>query len=113
MSLPKALMAIIIAHLRRIGYRNTTYKAAMSSAHRGYGQWQCCQCKKITDRKDLHGDHIQPVVDPALGFTNWDSYIERLFMGQIQPLCKVCHKAKTKEENILRKEVKSKWEIVE
>jgi 5-methylcytosine-specific restriction endonuclease McrA len=86
----------------------------MQSAHRERGQWQCCQCKKLTTRKDLHGDHILPVIEPSVGFVDWNTYIDRLFLGQIQPICKECHAKKTKEENKVRKEVKQGkvWEDV-
>ena len=50
-------------------------------------------------------DHILPVVDPALGFVNWDVLIERLFCekGGLQVLCKECHDLKTTEERVQRK----------
>ena len=110
---PKDLKAKIIAHLRRIGYLNITYKKSMASAHRGYGQWECASCKVITTRQDLHGDHIEPVVDPVAGFVDWNTYLARLFLGTIQPICKVCHKAKSKAENKVRRQQKNAWEEIE
>lgn len=101
---PKDLRAKIISHLRRIGYLNTTYKDAMESAHRERGQWECAKCKQIFKRTDLHGDHEQPVIDPLVGFIDWNTYMDRLFLGQIQPLCKECHALKTKQENEVRVE---------
>lgn len=64
-------------------------------------------CKKCgLPRPKLYADHILPVVDPRTGFTSWDSYIERLFLGSLQPLCEKCHKAKSKIENAERRKAK-------
>ncbi len=45
-------------------------------------------------------DHIVPVVDPEVGFTNWDEYVERMFIEEdgYQILCWSCHSDKTNEE---------------
>jgi len=109
---PKKLQAQIIAHLRRIGYRNTTYKAAMERAHRERGEWECCQCKGLFKREELHGDHIMPCISPEIGFVDWNTYIERLFLGQIQPLCITCHKQKSERENNVRREIKRNKKIL-
>jgi len=52
-------------------------------------------------------DHTDPVVDPATGFVNWDTYFDRLYceVENLQVLCKPCHKDKT---NVERKERKKK-----
>jgi len=102
----KKLRAKIIAHLRRIGYLNVTYKEAMAGAHAARGQWSCASCKGSFKRTEIHGDHIEPVIDPETGFTDWNSYIERLFLGQIQSLCITCHKAKSERENNVRRTIK-------
>ena len=104
---PPKLRAIIIAHLRRIGYRNTTYKQNMAAAHRGFGEWECAGCKQLFKRENLHGDHVLACIEPEKGFIDWNTYMERLFLGEIQPLCKdKCHKEKTAKENIIRRKVK-------
>ena len=45
-------------------------------------------------------DHIDPVVDPAVGKKTWDEYIDRMFVEEdgYQVLCWECHKLKTKLE---------------
>ena len=50
--------------------------------------------------KYIFVDHIVPIVDPAVGFTSWDSVIERMFCDSdnLQILCLPCHKAKSQEE---------------
>jgi len=49
-------------------------------------------------------DHINPVIDPAVGFVSWDSLIDRLFCEAdgLQVLCAECHKAKTADERSRR-----------
>lgn len=51
-------------------------------------------------RNNAAVDHIEPVVDPAVGKTTWDEYIDRMFVevDSYQVLCWECHTAKTKEE---------------
>lgn len=112
--LPKALKSYIIAHLRRIGYRNIHRAKAFEKAHIGRAQWQCQLCQQIfPSSRDLHGDHCIPVVSPDTGFTTWDEYIDRLFLGEIQAICKECHKNKSNEENKIRREQRKDWENVE
>lgn len=62
--------------------------------------YKCCQCKKQFVAADVQVDHTDPVVDPAVGFVDWDTYIERLYCAadNLQLLCKPCHKKKTAEE---------------
>jgi len=62
--------------------------------------YRCAQCKKAFPNKDVQVDHILPVVDPVVGFVNWDTYIQRMYCAveNLQVLCKKCHAVKTKEE---------------
>lgn len=106
MPFPTHLKNYIVAHLRRIGYLNIHRNQAFRDARVERGKYQCAACKQLFKLKETDGDHIDPVIDPHTGFTTWDSYIERLFLGRIQVLCKPCHKAKTSAENKIR------WEEV-
>lgn len=51
-------------------------------------------------RKNIIADHIDPVIDPNVGFVSWDVVIERLFVESdgFQALCWGCHNIKTSEE---------------
>ena len=54
-------------------------------------------------------DHIDPIIDPAVGFNTWDETIERMFCEEdgLQLLCHACHAAKTKDErsrNVARRQ---------
>ena len=50
-------------------------------------------------------DHIVPIVDPAVGFTSFDDWIERCFveLSAYQVLCKPCHTVKSNEEKDVAK----------
>lgn len=48
----------------------------------------------------LELDHIEPVVEPRKGYCDWNTYIERLYVGpeEYQGLCRTCHAEKSKKE---------------
>jgi hypothetical protein len=62
--------------------------------------------------KEVALDHIEPVIDPKVGFTTWDSYIERLFCeaDSFQVLCHADHDQKTQIEDAMRMHYKSEAE---
>ena len=59
--------------------------------------YKCALCLKEFVAKGVQVDHIKPVGK----CDSWDEYIERLFCEglNLQVLCLVCHKKKTKKEN--------------
>lgn len=69
----------------------------------------CSSCKGEFLNHEVEVDHILPVVDPTVGFVDWDTFISRLFSPEenYQLLCQGCHKAKTNAEKKLKKERKS------
>jgi len=60
--------------------------------------------------KNVHVDHIIPVVDPAKGWEGWDVLIERLFCEEdnLRVLCTACHKVVTDEEKQIAKDRRAK-----
>ena len=66
----------------------------------------CSECGGFFIARDVQVDHIDPVVDPEVGFVDWETFIDRLFCEKenLQVLCKPCHKEKTKAERQVRKE---------
>lgn len=75
----------------------------------------CSVCNKKYDNKDIRVDHIDPVVDPKVGFPlkedgtdDWSMYISRLFcsIDNLDILCVNCHDIKTKSETIERKKAR-------
>lgn len=76
------------------------------------GLYECASCKEHVPNtyrdgmkrvKNIFVDHIDPVVDPAVGFTTWDEFIARLFCEKdnLQLLCKSCHDSKGVEERAI------------
>ena len=102
------------------GLRSTSRKWApiqdvAKSARRARGMYECASCKEVKPKTEIidgkrvnncNVDHINPIVDPVVGFTNWDEYIERMFVEEdgLQVLCHICHTIKTNEERAIAKE---------
>ncbi len=87
----------IKSHLRKIWRWSPARRECLSAK-------QCFKCRNRTDK--LFADHIDPVVDPKVGFVNWEVYIHRMFTGKLQPLCETCHAAKSKEESATRRQTR-------
>lgn len=60
----------------------------------------CRTCEGEYPAKEVNVDHIKPVVDPEVGFVDWNTYVENMFCSKdnLQVLCKTCHNLKTQEE---------------
>ena len=57
--------------------------------------------------RNILADHINPVVDPSVGFVDWNTYIERMFIEEgWQAICDECHKIKSAEERAIATERK-------
>ncbi len=87
---------------------------ALAKAKVARGFYRCAECGEdvpLTTRvngkrvKNVHVDHIHPIVDPAVGFVNWDTIIERMFVEDdgLQVLCHSCHETKTNSEKATAK----------
>jgi len=81
------------------------------------GVYLCAECKQLGPAtvvvEGLRGrknnaivDHIDPVIDPKVGFTTWDSFIGGLFceIDNLQIICRACHLVKTAEETAIAAE---------
>jgi 5-methylcytosine-specific restriction endonuclease McrA len=82
-----------------------TEKKVNSKTGRLAQHYRCNNCLQEFTQKDVEVDHINPVVDPDLGFTSWDDFIDRLYCeaDNLQVLCKACHSEKSKQEKTKRK----------
>jgi hypothetical protein len=98
----------IMGAIRKSSYRYPPRYIAKLESRKERGKYECSQCKELFGPKQIQLDHIQPVVDPQKGFTDWNDYVERMFpdFGGFQVVCKACHKAKTLGENKERRKVK-------
>ena len=73
--------------------------------------YRCNSCEKEFPLKSIQVDHIEPIIDPKVGFTSWDDFIHRLFCEKenLQTLCVKCHKAKSlKERNAHQKRTRTR-----
>jgi 5-methylcytosine-specific restriction endonuclease McrA len=64
-------------------------------------EYQCNSCKKYFKRQDVNVDHIIPV-GTLKSAQDLPGFVERLFceVKGLQLLCKKCHDAKTKKDNL-------------
>lgn len=103
------LQHYLINKLRRISYAWPPRKEAIKKARVARGKYKCSSCGgEEFGPKDIQADHTIPVVDVHTGFTDFNSYIERLFCGVdgYSIMCRPCHAAKTFMENAVRTEVR-------
>lgn len=103
-------------------YRKGCYKQqkrlmnSCAHCHRLFFDYEYVPCSSSSNKKNsivikkknmIAADHIIPCIDPEQGFQNWDTYITRMFCGELQILCnysglrdgvKSCHAIKTAQE---------------
>lgn len=65
--------------------------------------YKCNACKGVFPSAEVQVDHQIPVIDPTVGFVDWNTYIDRLFCVKenLQCLCTGCHSEKTAQEKKL------------
>lgn len=82
-----------------------TEKKINPSSGRMAQHYKCAKCRQEFPLSKVYVDHVVPVVDPVIGFIDWNNYIERMFCHKenLQVLCSVCHDAKTAIEKGRRK----------
>ena len=101
--------SFIISGLRQTSRRWGPIGEVQKEARVSRGLYLCAGCKKHVPAstkdgrkrvKNIFVDHINPIVDPEIGFTTWDEFIERMFCEKenLQLLCKNCHDVKSDAE---------------
>ena len=67
--------------------------------------YRCAGCKEEFPAKGVCVDHTTPVIEPEVGFIDWNTYIVRMFCSveNLQVLCSSCHDLKSSKERIKRK----------
>jgi len=82
-----------------------TEKKVNPSSGRVAQFYSCAGCGEEFTNKEVEVDHISPVVDPKVGFVDWNTFIARLFSPKenYQLLCRQCHLIKS---NLEKKEKK-------
>ena len=113
---PARFNSFIKSALRQASMRWGPKHEALKAARIRKGWYICAECKQgvpttVKDEekgkrvKNVHVDHIDPVINPAVGFTTWDSVIRRMFVevDGLRVLCSACHKVVTDEEKQIAK----------
>ena len=103
--------SFIISQLRR-GKWPPKY-AAIKRAHVGPGinpktghkceLHKCEDCGQLFAKGDMRADHRLPVVDPSVGFVDWNTWIERYHIeaDSYDIICVDCHAVKTAAERAI------------
>lgn len=112
--------SFIKGNLRRATQKWKPIQDCIRGARVARGLYLCAGCKEeipntIKDEngkrvKNVHVDHINPIVDPAIGWVSYDVMIDRMFSERenLQVLCFDCHKIKTNREKAQAKERRDK-----
>lgn len=104
--------SFIISQLRSATQRWGPKQSCIKNARVRRGFYRCECCEELVPAtlpppegkkrriKNIVADHIEPIVDPAIGFTSYDDWVERCFveLEGYQALCHKCHTIKSNEE---------------
>lgn len=98
------LNTFIKSLLRRGTFHWRARTEAMTAARVERGKYLCSECKDLFGPKEIILDHIDPVVDPKVGFVDFDVYVKRMFPPAegFQVLCIQCSSVKTEIEDKMR-----------
>jgi 5-methylcytosine-specific restriction endonuclease McrA len=121
--------AVICGAIRRAFARSPVKKAVMlagrrevpkfnkdgARAKRDGVEYQCQCCNKWKPSTGFDVDHISPVIDPVIGFVDWNTFVARVHCGpeNLQRICEPCHKEKCKAENLARNMKRWERELLE
>jgi len=95
--------------LRKASLRWWARQEVIKRTNVSRGVYRCEMCEDEFPRKEIHVDHIDPIIPVDGSFTDWNTYIDRLFClpEELQGLCIGCHASKTQIENEIRKKYKT------
>ena len=116
--------SFIKGNLRRATQKWAPIQECKKKARTRRGLYHCAGCgeevpasvKEEGSRRrsnNIHVDHIEPIIDPKVGWTTWDDCIERMFceLDNLQVLCTACHKVVTDEEKEIAKARRAKEKL--
>lgn len=102
-------------NLRRATIKWAPIQEVLKEARTRRGFYMCASCdQEVTASikndngkrvKNAIVDHIEPIIDPAVGFTTWDDCINRMFCEKenLQVVCHECHQEKSNNEKAIAK----------
>lgn len=109
--------SFIKGNLRRVTSKWGPIQEVLREARTRRGFYMCNGCHNEVSKttideesgkrvKNVHVDHIIPVIDPDVGWVSWDSTINRMFSEKdnLQVLCYECHKIKSDDEKARAKD---------
>jgi len=70
-------------------------------------QYHCQVCQRWTPSTKIAVDHIEPVIPADGTFTDWNTFVDRLWCekSNLQRICDDCHAVKTEQERVFRKTI--------
>jgi len=102
--------SFVTRELRRASIRWPEKSEALKLSRKERGKYQCDSCRELFDRTAVHLDHRDPVIDIKRGWTDFNDFINRLFISadKYDVLCIPCHNSKTSLEDAMREHYKTK-----
>lgn len=104
-------VAFVKSQLRNGSMKWPCKHRVLQEARKERGVYLCAGCSQLIPasiksiknsgrEKNVFVDHINPIVDPSVGFTTWDDFIKNLYCDStnLQVLCLECHSKKSAEE---------------
>lgn len=91
------------------------FKKDGTAANKPRVEFLCSICAEWHMGKNVQVDHQIPVVDPDVGFVDWNTFVSRLFcdVSNLSVLCKDCHKKKTDTEKHIAVERRRRLKDIE
>lgn len=93
------LYKFVNPYIRRIFRYTNYYKDVLArtrwvdfSSGRKRVYHQCERCGDYCTSKERAVHHVEPVLDPDVGFVDFNTYFARMFTDNLLLLCKECHK---------------------
>lgn len=105
----------VIEVMKAVRRERPWFKKDGTQASKPRVEYRCAHCGEWFMGKDIQVDHAEPVVDPEVGFVDWNTFIDRLFCPKenLTVLCKTCHKTKTDSEKAAAVERRKKLKDLE
>ena len=96
----KKLLTVIRNHFSQRSPHAIAYRAAKKTKNsEGLDVYECAHCRCYFARSHIDLDHIVPVGKSPETLEELVQAVRNTITNNLQLLCKICHKRKTKEDN--------------